>query len=337
MPAPHLADVAPTTSRRGSFWIPGERVQTPGGTVSRGPMFVAWEAPADADAAQPLPLVLVHGGGGQGLDYLATPDGRPGWASLMVDAGYAVYVVDRPGHGRSAHHPDVLGPMGPPFPFEIGAQLFAPPAGSVAGHTQWPGPGGVDDPAFEQFMCCAGPMLASLADGHALEAERLARLLDVVGECVLVTHSAGSACGWLAAQARPSLVRALVAIEPMGPPFAEMPGMGPLHWGLTAAPLEFDPPVDDPAALHDGTPRRLAGLADIPVTVVTGEASPFAAWDREVIAFLQRFGCDVERLHLADHGVHGNGHAMMLERNHGEALAPILAWIDSRVGIPAAS
>jgi pimeloyl-ACP methyl ester carboxylesterase len=227
MPAPHLADVVPVTSRRGSFWITGERVRTPVGTVPRGPMYVAWEAPAGA--AHPLPLVLVHGGGGQGLDYLATPDGRPGWASLLVEAGYAVYVVDRPGLGRSPHHPDVLGPMGAPFPFEIGAQLFGPPAGSVPGHTQWPGEGGLDDPVLEQFMCCVGPMLASLADGHSLEAERLARLLDAVGECVLVTHSAGSACGWLAAQARPQLVRALVAIEPMGPPFAEMPGMGPLH------------------------------------------------------------------------------------------------------------
>jgi pimeloyl-ACP methyl ester carboxylesterase len=333
MAAPHLADAAPVTSRRGFFWIAGERIATPGGTVPSGPMFVAWEAPAGD--AHPLPLVLVHGGGGQGTDWLGTPDGRPGWASMLVDAGYAVYVVDRPGHGRSPHHPDVLGPMGPPFPFEIGAWLFGPPAGSVPLHTQWPGEGGLDDPALEQFMCAAGPMLADLGAGQALEAERLARLLDVVGDCVLVTHSAGSACGWIAAQARPELVQALVAIEPMGPPFAEMPGMGALSWGLSAAPMAFDPPVDDPAALDDGTARRLVGLDGIPVTVVTGEASPFAAWDEQLVAFLQRHGCDAERLHLADHGVHGNGHAMMLERNNAEALGPILAWIDAHAGVAA--
>jgi len=32
---------------------------------------------------------------------MSTPDGRPGWRTLLVQRGYAVYVVDRPGYGRS--------------------------------------------------------------------------------------------------------------------------------------------------------------------------------------------------------------------------------------------
>ena len=103
-----------TTSRRGSFWVGvSDRVEGPLGTVLRGPMYVEWEAPA-SDAASGPPWVLVHGGGGQGTDYLTTPDGRLGWSRLLVEQGHTVYVVDRPGHGRSPFHPDVLGPMGPP-------------------------------------------------------------------------------------------------------------------------------------------------------------------------------------------------------------------------------
>ena len=52
------------TSRRGEFWVPGERVTVEGKTYQRGPMFVAWEAPERV--TQPYPIVLVHGGALQG-------------------------------------------------------------------------------------------------------------------------------------------------------------------------------------------------------------------------------------------------------------------------------
>ena len=64
-----------------------------------------------AQVRHPYPMVLVHGGGGQGLDWLGTPDGRRGWAQILLEEGYKVYVVDRPGHGRSPYHPDVNGPF----------------------------------------------------------------------------------------------------------------------------------------------------------------------------------------------------------------------------------
>jgi len=88
----------PVTSRRGFFWTGIERIQSQYGTVVRGPMYVEWEEPVEV--TQPYPIVLIHGGGGQGLDWMQTYDGRPGWAPLLVQRGYKVYVVDRPGHGR---------------------------------------------------------------------------------------------------------------------------------------------------------------------------------------------------------------------------------------------
>jgi pimeloyl-ACP methyl ester carboxylesterase len=142
------------TSRRGFFWVVDETVSLPEGTVPRGQIFVQWEAPEQV--TKPYPIVLIHGGGGQSTDYLGTPDGRPGWATFLVQEGYAVYVVDRPGHGRAPFHPDVLGPLGSVFPYELVSALFTNSAdGPMAHptahlHTQWPGSGKPDDPAVHQ-------------------------------------------------------------------------------------------------------------------------------------------------------------------------------------------
>jgi pimeloyl-ACP methyl ester carboxylesterase len=320
----------PVTARRGFFWIGVERAGAASGTVARGPMYVQWESPVEV--RKPYPIVLVHGGGGQGTDWLGTPDGRPGWATYLLEEGYAVYVVDRPGHGRCSFHPDVLGPMGGPFTFELARALFTASEHPTAHlHTQWLGSGEIGDPALDQFLASSGPMLADFPAAHALEQARCAELLDRIGPAIVMTHSAGGPAGWLLADARPELVRAIVAIEPLGPPFLENPGLGvSLDWGLTAAPLAFDPPVADPAEL-EGAARRLPNLEGIPIAVVSAEASLLAHSDPATVAFLAQAGCDVEHLRLADRGVHGNGHLMMLERNSREALRPILDWLETNV------
>lgn len=336
------------TSRRGMFWVGAERVDHQGQTYLKGPMFVHWEAPLEV--TRPYPLVLIHGGGGQGTDWMWTPDGRPGWTHYLVESGFAVFVVDRPGHGRASFHPDLLGRMGPPFSYEAARALFDSPSSGPASHptahlhTQWPGGSEVGDPLMDQLLAPTGPMIEPLGAGHALERARLAELLDRVGPAVVVSHSAGGPAGWLAADARPALVKAVVAIEPLGPPFASTP-IGALDWGLTAAPLTYDPVVGDPAALapvahpsptEHGPPlllpadadRRLANLASIPIVVASAEASPLAHFDAHIVEFLRALGCKADLLRFADAGVRGNGHAMMFERNHRDALDVLCKWID---------
>jgi pimeloyl-ACP methyl ester carboxylesterase len=133
------------TARRGFFWVGGEQLAVEQGTALRGQMYVQWESPAEV--TKPYPIVLVHGGGGQGLDYLGTPDGRPGWATFLLEEGYAVYVVDRPGHGRAPFYPAVLGEPGVLFTLELSAALFTDAANGPMAHptahlhTQWPGSG----------------------------------------------------------------------------------------------------------------------------------------------------------------------------------------------------
>jgi pimeloyl-ACP methyl ester carboxylesterase len=342
------------TSRRGFFWVGVERVAGGHGTVPRGPMYVEWEEPADA--RHPVPLVLVHGGGGQGLDWLGRPGGLPGWTTYLVQEGYTVYVVDRPGHGRASFHPDVLGPMGEPPTYERAMARMTSAANgpmdhpTASLHTQWPGTGEIGDPALDSFMASSGPMLADWGAAHALEQARGAELLDRIGPAVLITTSAGGPMGWLTADARPELVRAIVALEPLGPPFAEDPALGrSLEWGLTQAPLTYEPPITDPSKLrrvtHDPpypgrTPlilqeepaRSLPNLRGIPIAIVSGEASWFAHQDGQTVEFLKQAGCDAEHLRLAEHGVHGNGHLMMLEKNSREVLQVILDWLEAKVG-----
>jgi pimeloyl-ACP methyl ester carboxylesterase len=351
MTAPHEQGGALVTSRRGLFWVGVERAAHPAGTVTRGPMYVEWEAPAEL--RHPYPIVLIHGGGGQGIDWLGTPDGRPGWATYLVQEGYAVYTVDRPGHGRAAYHPDILGPMTPPFTYELAVGLFMSHAeGSIPHptahlHTQWPGSGTVEDPNVDQFVASSGPMIQDFPAAHALEQTRGAELLDIIGPAILMSHSAGGPMGWLVADARPHLVKALVAIEPMGPPFAANPQLGfSLEWGLTAAPISYDPPAAQASDLqpetHDpaepgGLPvvlqaepaRSLANLKSVPIALVSAPGSLLGHWAPPTVAFLRQAGCEVEDLALGDRGVEGNGHLMMLEKNSREALRPILDWLDS--------
>jgi pimeloyl-ACP methyl ester carboxylesterase len=324
--APHLSDSPLTTSRRGHFWIPGERVDTGSGTVQRAPMYVAWEAPETI--TQPHPLVLIHGGGGQGTDWMGTVDGRPGWARRFVDAGFAVYIVDRPGHGRSPYHPDVVGPMGGAFPYEAAVGLFAP-AEAAASQTQWGYDREIGSYDLDQLVSSMGPLPAALDDSQAMDADRLARLLDRIGPAVIVSHSAGAPAGWLAADRRPELVMGIAAVEPIGPAFVEFPGMGTLSWGLTAAPVTFDPPVEDSQSAKAADPQslRIPGLAGKPIAVFTGSASGFAGFAPDVVSFLNSAGAEAEWVRLSDHGLEGNGHGLIFESNSDETVKPIISWI----------
>ena len=323
---PFWAATPARTLRRGHFWITGERVARDGATFQRGPMFAAWETPEQV--TRPYPVVLVHGGGFQGTEWLDTPDGRPGWAQRLIEAGYAILIVDRPGHGRSPLHTDMIGPMGPPFSYGGGQQIYCPPV-TEGRHTQWPIATG-DTEAMDQFIAGYGPLPADLAASEDMDADRLARLLDRIGPAILLTHSASGPSGWLAADRRPGLVRAIVSVEPMGPPFADIPNIGPLRWGLTASPLTFDPPRTSPESVREADPAtlRLPNLAGLPIAVVTGDTSSFAPASPPIVAMLKAGGAAAELLHLPDHGVTGNGHGLIYEKNSDSALVPVLAWLE---------
>jgi len=274
-------------------------------------MFVEWEAPA-GDATRPV-VVFVHGGGGQSLDWRLTADGRPGWVDIFVSTGHPVYIVDRPGHGRSrgiAAHGPVNEPAGP----AQAAFVFA--GGPVDQQTQWPWRRDPAGPEIRAIAAGSAGLPADLGAAQRSEADRLIDLLERVGPAVLVTHSLGACAAWVVAAERPDLVEAVFALEPAGPPFARIPGVGELTWGVCAAPLPFAPAPGDPAVVAaDTTAFAVPGLARMPIAILASPASPFRGAAASVADFLRAVGGAVELIGLEQHGLEGNGHGMMLEAN----------------------
>jgi len=189
---------------------------------------------------------------------MCCPDGRPGWATLLVQAGYKVYVVDRPGHGRSPYQPDLNGP----FPaqnitLDQISGMFTPQRakrpdptglGLAKLHNQWPGTGEVGAPDLAQLVASqGGSYVADIAVTHTAWRQRGAELLDKIGPAIIMTHSAGGPFGYLVADVRPTLVKGIVVVEGAGTPFGKGPQAS--KWGITTIPMTYDPPVKDPSEL----------------------------------------------------------------------------------------
>jgi pimeloyl-ACP methyl ester carboxylesterase len=315
------------------------RAPIPGrGTVTTGEhMFVEYFVPAQP--RHDVPLVFVHGGGGQGVAFLGRGDGRRGWLHHALEAGWTVYIVDRPGYGRNPPHPLLVGPQSEPTPHEVMTPLFS----FAAARGRWDGTGEVGDPGVDEFMAQQRPMrFDTAAHIQAVTQARGAELLDRIGPAVIVTHSAGGPFGWLVADARPTLVRALVSAEGLGP-------------ATLAVPLTFDPPVSRveelqlvalparpdvdwgslaglPRAIQPEPARRLVNLAQVPVAVLASEDPRFSVLAEDSVLYLRQGGCAVEHLQLAELGIRGNGHMMLLEENNGEVLDVALRWIAAIVG-----
>jgi len=333
------------------FFLGVERAELARGTIVNGKQMYV-ESIIPRQVRHPYSIVMIHGGGGQGTDWTGAPDGRPGWATYFAQEGFKVYVVDRPGHGRSPFHPETMGP----FPqgaatYEVVARQFtapekaARPYGPVAKfHTQWPGSGVEGDPTVDQVAPGqGGSFLNDLEATHDIWKQRLGELFDRIGPAMIMTHSMGGPNAWIAGEARPGLVKAMIGVEPAGPPF------GNLKYGLTACKMTFDPPVNDaselktvkvtppgdsgvdPYFIQEEPARKLKNLLNIPAVIVTSEASYHRPYDPGSVAFLRQAGVKVDQIKLWEIGIKGNAHFMMMEKNNREVLQPILDWIAKNV------
>jgi pimeloyl-ACP methyl ester carboxylesterase len=191
------------------FWYGVEHVLLARGTVCNGmQMYVEHWVPAHV--RHPYPVVLIHGGYGQGTDWISTPDGRRGWATLLLEQGYKVYVVDRPGQGRNPYQPFVHGS------FDAQAPTFEKAAASIGKSAQWPGSGDVNDPTVMQLAASLGQPMFNNAITQKVWRTRGGILLDKIGPAILLTHGDGAVFARVTAEERPDLVKGIVAVEPSG-------------------------------------------------------------------------------------------------------------------------
>lgn len=208
------------------------------------------------------------------------------------------------------------------------------------------------DAVFDAFYAANVQFIVNATYQQATVREAGAQLLDKIGkEVVLFGHSQGGSMPLLIADARPDLVRALVLLEPIGPPFREavFGETEARKWGLTDIPVTYDPPVVDPEqdlvrkefpSRGDGyvkcllqsdehtEPRQLVNLAAKPILVVTSEASYHAQYDYCTAEYLKQAGClRTDHMELEKIGIHGNGHMFFLEKNSHEIQQVIEDWI----------
>lgn len=151
---------------------------------------------------------------------------------------------------------------------------------------------------------------------------------------------------------RPDEVKALIQLEPSGPPFNIDPRFGSppsFVYGLTDLPISYNPPTNakstapletviEPAidadhwdcVMQKGPAKKLRNLARIPELVVTGEASFHAPYDYCTVKYLRQVGVDVEYADLGKEGIRGNGHMLFMEKNNIEVADRVYRWLEKK-------
>jgi pimeloyl-ACP methyl ester carboxylesterase len=341
---------------RGYFYVGGRFTGEPGKEIMSGQAYV--EVLAPKDVRRPYPLVLIHGAAQTATNWMGTPDGRKGWAEYFVEQGYVVYMIDQPMRGRSAWHPG----DGTTRMFTAQQEQFQFTAIETDGtwpqakkHTQWPGDGPgkgkKGDPIFDSFYATQVETVVAAEETQQRNKDAGAALLDKIGPAIVLTHSQSGSFGWLIADARPALVKGIIAIEPAGPPFeATIIGTGRTRpWGPTDIPITYEPPVKDASELaiereaeadapdlfvcwmQKAPARQLVNLKNIPVMIMAAEASYHQVYDHCTAKYLAQAGVKTELVRLQDKGIRGNGHMVMIEKNNLEIAKLIDEWVVKNV------
>jgi pimeloyl-ACP methyl ester carboxylesterase len=349
-------------ARHGFFYAGGKYVGELGPqkeSTMGGAMYV--EVMVPKQVRSPYPIVFLHGAGQTGVDWLQTPDGRPGWAYNFLEMGYVVYLQDFPARGRSQYVPGVDGTPGqlnlnirtaPNLEETFTAMATRGNYPQATKHTQWPGTGRIGDKVFDDFTKTQVQFLAG-GRQETLTRDANVALLDMINTpVILLTHSQGGAFGWLVADARPNLVKAIVTLEPAAPPIRGVDnakvayaGGGGLSWGVANSPITYEPVVKDPSELRtlleEAAPapdkvacyvqaepaRKLKNLQSIPVLFMVGEGSYHRIYDHCLAKWLNQAGVKTEYVEMEKVGLPGNGHMMMLEKNSANIAKYIGSWL----------
>jgi pimeloyl-ACP methyl ester carboxylesterase len=350
--------------RQGHFYVGGKWAGEPGKEMMRGAMYVEVWVPKKIRYKYPI-LFIQAGGGQTNIALLQTPDGRPGWAYDFVNQGYTVYMMDLPARGRSAYVPGIDGDLAPPRSGPLMEEVWStgrPPATPQSSwpqakkNTQWPGngpnKGKMGDPMFDYF---AKTDTQSPTGGgmERLTADDIVELVDLIGQpVILLLHSGVASSGWVVADARPKLVKGIIAAEPVAPPIenAERGATGPGRlWGLTNLPIHYDPPIKEASELRpvrqdkpDGPDlipcwvqqepaHKLVNLQGIPVLNVSGEASYHRPYSHCIAKWLNQAGVKTTYVNLEDVGLPGNGHQFMSEKNSAGIAKFFMSWLEKNV------
>lgn len=282
------------------------------------PVYVDYVAAAPGQARKRA-IVMLHGGFHTGSTFLATPDGRGGWAMFFSRHGHDVYVPDWPGHGRSPARM----PLSTLSTKEV-AQALAVLLEDVG-------------PAILLAHSAGGPIAWWLAEhrSHAVAAvvgiapgppANIQEVLPDDPDAIAALRSEGKAgCPVYSpldapAEVDRAFIREFWANSPRFPRAA-----------IDAYAKSIVP--ESARVLNErfnigGTGLRLEWpkrVADRPILIVTGDCDP--RHPRDVDAQLAQY-FQADFLWLADAGCIGNGHMPMSEDNSDEVASLISQWLE---------
>ncbi len=292
-------------------------------------MFVHYMLPANPQ--HDYPIVMIHGGGGQGTDWLETPDGRDGWVDYFVADGWDVYVVDRPGHGRSQSNPtcaaDVMS-VGGFANTELVSIL------STSDADLWPG--GEPNMTNDTVIGWAASSTTAPYCGDAVAAETISSLLDEIGPAILIAHSAGGGSTFRVPDLNAENVVGIIAFEPAGGnPLISMAGASPAitNWQTEPPlPANFSPVERNGCLMQGENPGQLVNYDGIPVVLaateyglqVLGQLGVLDESSGEMgninceLAAWRQAGVDVSGVYFPDRGLSGGGHFAMAQLDSAE-------------------
>ena len=336
-----------TIQAQGSFTVGGTYKERPGkfsqenfvaedGQRAYGDFaYVEYQIPVKA---KKLPLIFQHGGAQSKRTWESGPDGREGFNTMFVRAGYAVYLVDQPRSGEANLSTEAVTPDTPwaSNPMYGDKTLYVlsrighyDAAGNPVPNAQFP-KGEKNYQAFQQsWTIGSGPL------DNDLNADVLAELVNRQKDgAILVTHSMGGTIGWRTV-IRTDKVKAIIAYEPGGTPFifpeTEMPKITDARFkALSASAMGV--PMND-----------FLKLTKIPIVLYYGDYIQIGSenvgedkWGTEYamaeqfVAAINRHGGDATLVHLPKIGITGNSHFLMQERNNEEIMKLALAWLKSK-------
>ena len=189
----------------------------------------------------------------------------------------------------------------------------------------------------------------------------ICELLRTTGPAILIAHSIGEDYALHATDACAQSVAAHVSVEGDQAPFGTYNGdsqgmnrsMSYRPYEFSSIPLTFEPPVTNfsqlsqdivgtttynagllsnySCVLQASPARQLPNLANVPMLFLTGDASLHVTYEHCQVSFLQQAGVKVNFTVLAEEGIRGNGHFMMLEKNSDQIALFITRWIERTV------
>jgi pimeloyl-ACP methyl ester carboxylesterase len=277
-------------------------------------MFVQYFLPARP--RHDLPIVMIHGGGGQGTDWLETPDGRDGWVDYFVADGWDVYVVDRPGHGRSQSNSACgNGSVG------VGNSAIISRL-STADPEVWPG--GEPTPTNAAVIGWTASSATAPYCGDPLAAQTIAALLDEIGPAILLAHSAGGGSTFRVPELNPDRVAGILAFEAAGanPVQGGFGSNSPTIVSFTTEPplpASFRPVDTEGCSMQGDNPSRLVNYADLPIVLIAtemGTSSEDAIMCQAAV--WRQAGADASHVYLPDRGLAGGGHFAMAQLDNAE-------------------